>query len=81
MQPSKERAVELAAKLRDAAKLHDPLAKTIVELVALTIEDLKDNLVAASGDDLLRLQGAARHFQKLYRELTIVPPSIAKAKE
>ncbi len=72
----KEQAISLAARLRDAAKLQDPVAASAISLVRLTIEELKDSLVSAEGDDMLRLQGAVRHFQRLHKELTVQPPSI-----
>lgn len=68
---------ELAGKVREAAKLHDPVAKTTVEIVKLCLDELKESLVTAEGDDMLRTQGAARQLEKLYRELTVTPPSIA----
>lgn len=68
---------ELAGKVRDAARLHDPIAKTAVEIVKLCLDDARESLVSAEGNDMLRVQGAARQLEKLYRELTVVPPSIA----
>lgn len=75
-QERRERAAELATRLRDAAKQQDPIAKSVVELVLLTFEEQKESLVEAVGDDMLRRQGAAQMLSKLYRELTIVPPTI-----
>lgn len=76
MATSRERMDELVGRIRDAAKLHDPIATAVVELVRLSHEDAKESLVSAEGNDIHRLQGAARHIQKLYRDLTITPPSI-----
>lgn len=70
--------VELASRLREAAKLEDPVAKSAVALVHLIIEDMKVSLVEANGDDMLRLQGAIRRFLWLYKELTEAPPAISK---
>lgn len=72
----KDKALELAGRLREQAKQGDPIAKAAVDLVGTIIADLKDGLVTAEGDDMLRMQGAARQFGKLYRELTVTPPSI-----
>lgn len=67
---------ELATRLREAARLQDPIAKTAVDLVRLSLDSLKESLVLVDGDDMLRKQGAARELQRLYKELTIAPPSI-----
>lgn len=71
---SRERLAELSGRLRDAAKAQDPIARSVVELVKLKVDALKESLVTADGNDMLRLQGAAREFQKLLRELTTAPP-------
>lgn len=73
---SRRRIAELAQQLRDAARLQDPLAKVAVELVKLSAEEAKESLVDATGDDMLRVQGAARQLKKLHRELTMAPPSV-----
>lgn len=73
---SKPQISELTARLRDAAMLHDPVAMAAVELVRLTFEETKTSLVAATGDDMLRQQGAAQQLQRLHKELTTRPPSI-----
>jgi hypothetical protein len=74
----KERAAELSAKLRDAAKMQDPLAQAVVELVKLISDEAKESLVMAVGDDMLRQQGAAQRLRQLHRELTTAPPTIAR---
>ncbi len=73
---NKERMAELAGRLRDAAKQQDPIAKAVIDLVRLTLDELKDSLVMVDGDDMLRKQGAAREMTRLYKELTVTPPSI-----
>jgi hypothetical protein len=73
---SRDRITELASRLRDAARLQDPLAQAVIELVKLSGEGAKESLVTAEGDDMLRLQGAARHMAKLHKELTTQPPSV-----
>lgn len=75
----KERLAELAKKLRDAAMTQDPLARAAIEFVKLSGDELKESLVSADGEDMYRVQGAARHMAKLYRELTVEPPSITKS--
>lgn len=78
VQTVKERLAELAGRLRDAAKLEDPVALAAVELVKLSGDEAKESLVVMDGNDMLRMQGAARHLRALYRELTTTPPSITK---
>jgi hypothetical protein len=70
---------ELAKRLREAAHLQDPLARAAVEMVKLSHEELKESLVNADGEDMYRMQGAARHMAKLFRELTVEPPTINKS--
>lgn len=76
---AKERATELAKKLRDAAFAQDPTARAVIELLKLSVDEAKESLVSADGEDMLRVQGAARHMAKLYRELTVEPPTITKS--
>lgn len=73
----KERVAELVGRIRDQAKLHDPIASAIIELVRLSYEETKESLVSATGDDIHRLQGVSQHLRKLHRELTTAPPNIA----
>jgi N-acetylglucosamine kinase-like BadF-type ATPase len=76
MKTVKEQVTELAKRLREAAKLGDPTARAAVELVQLICDDLKEKLVEANGEDMLRLQGAARQFRKIHTELTKTPATI-----
>ena len=78
MQNLRERKLELAKVVREAAQKQDPLARTIIELVKLTVDDFKESLVSAEGEDIHRLQGAAREFRKLLRELITDSPSAPK---
>ena len=73
---AKERTTELAAQIRKAVHLHDPVAKACIDLVKEALDDAKDSLVLTDGEDMLRTQGTARYLTKLYRELTTVPPNI-----
>lgn len=77
---NRERVLELAKQLREAAARQVPEARAVIELVRLSVDELKESLVSAAGDDMLRTQGAARQLQKLLKELTTEPPSI-KAQE
>lgn len=74
---SRAKTDDLVGRIRDAAKLHDPIAGAVVELIRLSYEDVKESLVNADGDDIHRLQGAARHMHRLHRDLTTAPPNIA----
>lgn len=78
---SRNRITELAKQLREAAHLQDPTAKAAIELVKLSADMAKESLVSAAGDDMLRLQGAARHLTKLHTELTTTPPNITAPQE
>jgi hypothetical protein len=73
---SRDKVTEIASRLRDAARLQDPFALAAIELVKLSSDAAKESLVSAEGDDMLRLQGAARHLTKLHKELTTQPPGI-----
>jgi N-acetylglucosamine kinase-like BadF-type ATPase len=75
-QSPRERVAELLGNLREAARLHDPIARSVVEVVKLLADEAKESLVSAEGEDMLRLQGGARQLAKIYRELTITPPNI-----
>lgn len=73
---SKDRIAEVVQRLRDAAKLQDPIAQAAVELVRLCSDKAKESLVSAEGDDMLRMQGEARALRKLHTDLTTTPPNI-----
>jgi hypothetical protein len=75
---SRERVTLLAQQLRKAAHEQDPAAKAAIELVKLQCDLLKESLVKADGDDMLRAQGAARAYEKLHTEMTTEPPSFAR---
>lgn len=74
---AKSRMVELAGQVREAAKRHEPIANTIIDLIQLSIDEAKESLVKAEGNDIYRVQGAIQHMQKLHKELTVTPPSIS----
>lgn len=74
----REQQADLVEKLRDAATAQDPIAQAAVRLVKLSVEELKESLVSADGEDMYRVQGAARNMSRLYRELTTVPPQMKK---
>lgn len=73
---SKVQITDLTTRLRDAARLQDPIAGAAVELIRLVFEETKANLVMTTGDDTLRTQGAAQALQRLHKDLTTPPPSI-----
>jgi len=72
----KAQITELATKLRKAALAQDPIARAVIQLVKLSVDEAKESLVKAEGEDMYRVQGAARNLERLYRELTVEPPSI-----
>lgn len=76
---ARDKITELAQRLRDAARQQDPYALAVIDLMKLSVDRAKDGLVTAEGDGILRVQGEARGFAKLLRELTTVPPSMQQA--
>ncbi len=72
---SKARKAELEAMLRKAAREGDPVARATVELVKLTLDETRESLVDAAGDDMLRVQGSARQLGKILKGLTVEPPT------
>jgi len=76
MASRKQELSELAARLREGAKLQDPMARAAVQLLIMSADDAKESLVTAEGEDMYRLQGAARHLRMLIREVTTEPPKI-----
>lgn len=75
----KEQAAELAGRIRAAARQGEPIARAVISLVKHYEDEAKASLVAVDGDDMLRAQGAARQLQRIYRELTVEPPTIRKS--
>lgn len=75
---AKDRVTQLAAQVREAAHLHDPVARAVIELVKLSLEDVKERLVMEQGEDMVRTQGIGRYLTKLHKELTTVPPNIVR---
>jgi len=73
---AKDQTAELSRRLREAAQLQDPVAKAAIELVRLSIENVKESLVTADGEDMYRLQGTARYLSRMLRDLTVDPPAI-----
>ncbi len=76
MTTPRERVSQQLERLRDAYLVQDPMARAIVDVLKLSLEELKESLVKAVGEDIPRTQGAARHLMKLHQELTTPPPSI-----
>ena len=54
----KEQIAAVSKRLRDAAKLQEPHALSVVQLLVLLAEEAKERLITAEGDELLREQGA-----------------------
>lgn len=69
--PAKRRAYELADALRKSRSTEHAFIR---EMVGLLAEDARMRLVDAADNDMLRVQGEARAFNKLYRQLTETPP-------
>lgn len=72
----KDQLAELEKRVRDGAGLMDPVARATIELVKLSLDDAKESLVSATGDDMLRLQGKAQFLVKMLKNLTTAPPTI-----
>jgi predicted transcriptional regulator len=72
----KEQVAQLTKQLREAAKMQEPLAIAAVKLIQYAGDEQKDKLVDVVGDDMLRVQGAAKKLAVMHRELTNDPPSI-----
>lgn len=69
----KARVTDLAADLQ-ARDNHE--AASIKELVGLLLEEAKDSLLSQLGDDLIRAQGGAQAFDRLYKLLTTPTPKM-----
>lgn len=74
MESRKQPLADLAAKLREGLSLQDPMARVAVQLLISTADDVKESLVLADGEDMLRMQGAARQLRTLIRDITTEPP-------
>jgi hypothetical protein len=66
-QERRDRAQQIATELQ--GRPVDEV-RMMIELVALQYELSKDTLVNAVGEDLLRIQGEARAFERLHKLLT-----------
>lgn len=71
---SRAKVAEIVHRLREAAYLQDPIAKAAIEMIRLSAEVTRESLVAADGNDMLRLQGAVRQLDKLHKDLITKPP-------
>ena len=76
METDKERRARLAEQVRNAARQLDPVARAAIDYIRLLELEAKEQLVHASGEDMLRTQGAARGLGKAFTELTTIPPNI-----
>lgn len=69
---TRSRLFEIQSTLRKAGTQE---AYIIIEMIGILVEEYRNTLVSADGNDMLRAQGAARAFEKLHRELTTLPPT------
>lgn len=70
----KDRKADVQRLARDLQKSGTYEANIARELVDLLYEEVKDGLVAASGDEMLKMQGEARALERLYKKLTTEVP-------
>lgn len=56
----------------------DPAAKAAVELLSLASAEVRETLVWASGDEMLRAQGAAQKLYHIIKSLTTDPTTIGQ---
>lgn len=70
-QTRRSRAYELADTLRKSGSIEYTLVR---EMVGILAEEARTRLVDADQNDMMRVQGEARAFAKLYRLLTEASP-------
>jgi hypothetical protein len=75
----KRRVQELGSNIRQ--RKADPVVGNMKELLALLIDEAKDNLMVSLGDQTLQLQGEAQALSRLLTLLTREPPSIKREGE
>lgn len=73
---NKQKAAQLVRQLRDELYRQEPIMRAVVDMLKAYQDIAKESLVAADGNDMLRLQGEARGLGKLIRELSTQPPNI-----
>ena len=66
---TKERKERLNKLLSDLARSDSVEAKWVRELFEIQLEDAKDRLIDAMGEDIPRIQGEARVMERIYRQL------------
>lgn len=72
----KARQQSLADELQRSVSFE---AIQIKELIGLMLEEAKDSLMSATGEDILRQQGAARGFSRLQDLLTKPAPKMQQS--
>ena len=73
MEPnSRTRTTEITNQLRQS---HATEARMLVELIGLMLEDARSSLVRAAPEEFQRVQGGAQLLDKLYKQLTVTPPT------
>lgn len=81
MQDLRTEISEITEQLREHAQRQDPIARAVVKLFHLLREDAKERLVSAAENDMLRRQGEARAFDRVYHNLIHNPPSIKSGEQ
>ena len=76
-----ERRARISQLANDIQRSTDFQALNVKELLALRLEELKDSLLDARGDETIRLQGAAQEISKLRDMVTKSPPRMQPRKE
>lgn len=71
-QDRREKIASLVDKLQEASGWESDGFKQLVDLL---FEDAKHKLVSSDGDDMLRLQGEARAFERLSDRLKYLSPT------
>lgn len=70
---NKERLAELTGHIQRSTAAE---ARMVVEMVGLMVEESRTRLVDAEGQDIYRMQGEARVLTRLYKSLTVKPPTL-----
>ena len=72
MTSRKQQVQELANDIHRSVALEAIMIKRIVGLM---LDEAKDKLINAQGDDLLRCQGEAQVLKRLHKDLTVTSPT------
>jgi hypothetical protein len=69
---SRTRTTEITNQLRRSNAAE---GRMLVELIGLMLEDARSSLVRAVPEEFQRIQGGAQVLDKLYKALTVTPPT------